>query len=341
MRLREREMLVLYSMTACPDHRISSICDHLGMKESTYVTMKKKLISTGLVRQHRTAHPLLFGLRVRGYENGFLKPGMDIGAAKEFINRIEMDYPYSIDFSTDGLTYQYEAMANSFTSLKRLMDELKLGCESCDSYWPPKKDRSMIAISETRINNVDDHSGLISFWFDIPKGDLPKRRHGADPDGPEIEPIMNNSKDIVDHLLQEPLLSDGDIALMTGCSRQKVGKVRLDLERSGMLIRSYRPDLWNLGFRIASHLIIGYRRNSEKEDILAFEKDLYERILPLKWSSSEGRSDLEYYFPSLADFKKFKGHLLGMSSSNVVESIKPVLFSIPSGNIIRYGEGYA
>ncbi|MGA1873925.1 MAG: hypothetical protein ACMUHY_09680, partial [Thermoplasmatota archaeon] len=121
-----------------------------------------------------------------------------------------------------------------------------------------------------------------------------------------------------------------------------VGRTRLELERTGTIIRGNMLNPGAMGFNIGSHFTIHYGKGSAAHSVSEFEARLRERYLPIFWISSREMATFVYFFRDLSGFKRFNSELFNMQEAVVISNLRSVPFSLRSSAMVRHhylGEG--
>ncbi|MGA1792811.1 MAG: hypothetical protein ACMUHM_02570 [Thermoplasmatota archaeon] len=335
----ERELMVMYALTGWPMASTQLLCEELDMSTSTFATVKRRLIESGIVIPSRVANPSIMEMDVKGIENGFLKPGIGIEEAMKALEGASLNNNCIYYFISDGLNYVYHTHGKKFSSVKNFMGEVNIACTMCESFWPPNRDSLVLEMSQDRVVNLSDYSGLLANHFPQLRGtiDLPRdHMQRSDADLESLNELPRSMKRLLPYLMRVPLMTDSEIAEALGISRQKVGRTRLELERKGSVITGNMINTGSLGFALGAHFTIHFQKSCSSDSLKSFEDKLKDRYLPIFWITSRDMTTFIYYFRDLADFRSFNREILGFSVGEVISSIRSVPFSMTSSTLIRH-----
>ena len=179
-------------------------------------------------------------------------------------------------------------------------------------------------VGTNRLLNLFDFSGIMKYQFGTEVARSRMARFQDDrPHFPHVDPIglSPSLRRAIPFLVRQPPLSDSEIGYRLGCSRQKIGQSRLQLERKGVLISCNSVDTTTLGMAVRGHFTVEFDREADPGRIREYEKMLMGALKPVFWFSSNVRSTFLFDLLDLADYKGFVDRLFGLMEDPPVRHI--------------------
>jgi len=88
MRFDVNGLKIIYALNRFPNKTNSELSKIVGMKPSTFTTIKTKYQKNGWIKLVRIPHPSVIGMKVRGIELGVLKKELSSREALERLRKI-------------------------------------------------------------------------------------------------------------------------------------------------------------------------------------------------------------------------------------------------------------
>ena len=323
MKLYGNLLRVIYALNRYPNKSGSELCEITGLKSSTFTTIKTRCQDMGFISLVRIPNPNVIGMKIRFIEYGMLKKGLSIDDAYKLVRENAMKHGIVFSFISDGLSYYIQSLTPSYTAMKSFLEglsigrcRLKFGCRG-NSVW------HAFELGSDKLKNLYDQSKLLEEYagleldFKIPEEITPTEREGI-----TSMWISDSIRRIVMYLIELPPRKDNEIASALGISRQIVGRVRLELERNGQLIKAYTINTKLLGYNIRSFFTITHSSDCSEPNSRELNSFLSKKR-PQYWLTNGHFSTFQYDFLDTSSLKQFINelHLRGAGAVEKIESI--------------------
>lgn len=255
--LTNLEKKVMWALTKYSDMENKNIISEIGIKPSTFYSIKRRIIRQGLIRElyapminkiggellvviHSNFNPVIpLSERVKA-----TKRAIEI-SEEIFLSVGEEDKGFSLSFSKD------------YTSVGRINDIRtetfgKLGL--LDGSYPLE---IIFPFEISRIERFFDYSKILSTFFEIEDEGGEKVWFS----GREVVNLNENEKKVLVGLLDNPGISSTRLSEKISIPRGTIERIRRELVDNGLIRRLFVPDLKKLGFEILAFYHIRYNPN--------------------------------------------------------------------------------
>ncbi len=336
--MNERDLKVLYCLTKWPRAPSREICSAISIKDPTFSSMRKRYLTSGVMRFERAIDPFVMGFKIRGVEYGMLRRDLDEGGARELFLSTAKELGSIFIFETDGNAFYLMVLSPTYTDYNNLISKCRLRGEDEGVSGIYSSGEYFDEVRSNIIHNLGDYSGVLRYHFgtevEAPALSVYENPLSNHPN-PNLEvkgPIFR----ILPLLVAVPPLGDREISEKLGLSRQKVGQTRLLLEREGMLFKSYVLNMNSFGLKIRAHFVVEYRKDVGMDSIIQYEEELKRRMNPVFWHSSGSRSNFLFYFRDIGEYKEFINTLYEIVEDSPVERVKGTPLSIEGTSTTSY-----
>ena len=229
MALNDRDLKILYCLTKWPRAPSREICSAISIKDSTFSSMRKRLLKSGVMRLERAIDPFVMGFRIRGVEYGTLRNDLDEDSARELFLSTAREHRSIFIFETDGNAFYLMMLSPTYTDYANVISKCRL---RGDGEGPSGIYSSGEYFDEVRTNiihNLGDYSGVLRYHFGTEVEALALSGYeNPFSNCPNVDLEMKGPLlRILPLLVAVPPLGDREISEKLGISRQKVGQPRL------------------------------------------------------------------------------------------------------------------
>lgn len=332
MKWDKKSAEVTYALTRAPFFNSSEFSSILGMKQSTFTTVRNRLMDRGVMEFLWLPVPNALDMIIRGIEFGRLNYLLDKKEAVEILTENAKIEGSIFSLTTDGIDYYIQALSPSYTSMKNLFEESSIGCKRCRTKFPREHGRYFFEVNSDVVRSMYDYSKLLENLGNNRPSQRLTERDWPTVYGKSLEPVEISApiKGILLKILENPGRSDGEIASMLGVSRQNVGRARLKLERDHLMVRAYTVNTYLLGYRIRTFFTIFFRddpsskKEGDLEDFLTYKR-------PQCWLKNGPIATFQYDFKDLSSMKSFRNALYRKGGEDLAE-VKSVSISLGSAS---------
>ncbi len=342
MALNERDLKVLYCLTKWPRAPSREICRAISFKDSTFSSMRKRLLKAGVMRFERAIDPFVMGFEICGVEYGILRNDIDEDGARELFLSTAKEHGSIFIFETDGNAFYLMILSPTYTDYNNVISKCRLRGEGEGVSGIYSSGEYFDEVRTNTLHNLGDYSGVLRYHFGV-EVEAPALSGYENPFSsyPKLDlEVKGPLFRILPLLVTVPPLGDREISEKLGISRQKVGQTRLLLEREGVLFKNYRLNMKRFGFNIRAHFVVEYHNDAGMDSIIEYEEELKRRIDPILWHSSGSRSNFIFYFHDIGEYKGFINKLYELKDDSPVKCVHGTPLSMEGTSTTRYYDGH-
>ena len=339
--MRERDLRVLYALSRWPKASMSEVAQALGLSLSTLSSIKTVLLKAGVLRPSIVALPKVLGMNYRGVDTAPIMPGTTSRRVLETIDRSSIESGVTYKAMMDGTRYNIQALSRDGDSMVSFLSGLDAISGKAYDENDDDRLRQFFPLDEEIMHNIADQSGVIRYSFGIDVEPLV----GMSRENPG--PLAQTTKDIPGQqslralplFVGSPIKRDIEIANVLNVSKQRVGKIRQELENRRLIVRSNVIDPASLGMETIGLFYIEYHKDRTIEEISDLEERIRVAFDPFFWARNGHISTFDYWFRGLKELKRFRAGLFSLSQDPLIDRMTAFFLSGDISTHIRYLSG--
>jgi hypothetical protein len=257
--LSKNEKLVLWGLVACPDLNDLELAKKLDMHYSTLCTVRKRLQDGDYYRTIRVPVLQRLGAEMLAVIYTVFNPAISVQERARITTRtieISEELFYSVGETHKGFSV---SIASRYLDLCRINDvriETFARAGLLDQKHPTE---AIFPFDISHIPRFFDYAPLLAQTFGIESSD--PRGTGL-PGGSGRVELSPMEKRVMLGMVENPDMSEKELAEKLGLSRHTFSKARKLLEGEGMVMRKRIPNLMKLGFKVLaiSHIMFNPKK---------------------------------------------------------------------------------
>lgn len=339
--MRERELRVLYALSRWPKASMNEVAHSLNISLSSLSSIKTALLKAGVLRPSVVSLPKVLGMNFRGVDTAPILPKTASRKVLEIIDRSSIENGVTYKVMMDGARYNIQALSRDNDSMGSFLSGLD--AISGKTYKENDEDRlrMLFPLDQEIMHNIADQSGVVrhSFGIDVE----PLTGMSRQNPGPLADTTMDmpspQSLQTLPLFVGSPIRKDSEIANVLNVSKQRVGKIRQELEKRKLIVRNNIIDHSSLGFETIGFFYIVYHKDRTIEEISEFEERIRVAFDPFFWARNGHISTFDYWFRGLKELKRFRAELFSLSEDPLIDRMKAFFLSGDITTHIRYISG--
>lgn len=246
----ESEMKVIFGLTEDASRTDADIAERFGLKKGTVASIRRRLLDAGAISYLNVPAFNRLGCEAIGFHVGVTEPSERSDAKVNHYTDFCMRNPQVFQGLIGGTSIVLYTALRSATEYEEFVQSHNKFFSGTKRNSRAKLSSTMFPYAMTRGTFVPNFAPIVHNHFDLdippPKCPLPSAVEVEEPDLSETE------RRTLVAMVENPKMSDRQIATLVGLSRQAVTRIRNKLLDRGIMTTVCIPRLYKWGFEICA-----------------------------------------------------------------------------------------